>query len=236
MRTIVFSDVHGEPDVIRATLAHSGFDPKRDRLIFAGDAIEVGRDSAAALALLDEVGAEFLVGNHEYAVFVGEQLEAQYLDEAVERAVADRILRGEWNLAAESQGVLVTHAGVSAYFTDEFEVAMARGTVADFAEWLNRQFHKGIAGRLMTFEGVFDGAGPLWFRPREGVAPLRGVTQVAGHTPVALLGDDEASRLAAQGFHLVDPHVRRWRAQGFPPPVPYRYAVIEDGAVRVVTT
>ena len=71
MRTIVFSDVHGEPELIRRVLDHSAYRPGDDRLIFAGDAIEVGRDSAGCLDLLAEIGAECLVGNHEYAAFVG---------------------------------------------------------------------------------------------------------------------------------------------------------------------
>jgi len=71
VRTIVFSDVHGEPDIIAAVVAHSGFDASVDRLVFAGDAIEIGRDTSRCLDLLEELGAECLVGNQEYGVFTG---------------------------------------------------------------------------------------------------------------------------------------------------------------------
>jgi hypothetical protein len=45
MRTIVFSDVHGEPDVIRGVVAHSGYVAGDDRLIFADGARRVGVSS-----------------------------------------------------------------------------------------------------------------------------------------------------------------------------------------------
>lgn len=236
MRAIIFSDAHGEPDVIHAVIDHSGFVPERDRLIFAGDAIEVGRDSAAALRLLEELGAEFLVGNHEYAVYVDRQLEAELLDASVEATVLDRVDRGVWNLAAEVDDVLITHAGVSSFFADEFEGAPACGSVTEFVRGLNRAFRETIASRSPLADGVCDADGPLWFRPGDGAAPLRGVVQIAGHTPVALLrGEGDAERLAGQGLYLIDPHVRRWRSHGYAPPVPLRYAVIEDGAVRVIS-
>lgn len=49
MRTIVFSDVHGEPAIIHRVLDHSHYSPQSDRLVFAGDAVEVGRDSWGCL-------------------------------------------------------------------------------------------------------------------------------------------------------------------------------------------
>jgi len=237
VRTIIFSDVHGEPDVIRAVLAHSEFDPERDRLIFAGDAIEVGRDSAGALALLEEVDAEFLVGNHEYAVFADGPLEFQPLEPAVEATVMNRMGHGAWKLAAEVEGILVTHAGVGQFFAEEFEQITAVGTVADFVDMLNEEFREALECRSLVLDGVCDANGPLWFRPRDGAAPLSGVVQVAGHTPVALLhAEGEGDRLEAAGMYLTDPNVRRWRAHGFPPPVPVRYVVVEDGAARLVVS
>lgn len=236
MRTIILSDAHGEPDVVRAVIEHSGFDPDRDRLIFAGDAIEVGRDSAGAIALLEEVGAEFLIGNHEYAVFVDSPLEIEPLDPGVEATVRDRIDNNRWRLAAEAEGVLISHAGVSNVFADEYAAVTEHGTVADFAEHLNRAFRDAIATRGLMRDGVVGADGPLWFRPRDGGSPLRGVVQVAGHTPIAVLhAEGGAEELAARGMYLIDPHVRRWRAGGYTMPPPLRYAVVTDGQVRVVT-
>ncbi len=236
MRTVVFSDVHGEPSVIRSVVEHSGFDARTDRLVFAGDAIEVGRDSAGALDLLDELGAEFLVGNHEYALFADGALEAEPVGVQVEEAVLERIGSGSWPLVAVVDGVLITHAGISQVFAEQFGFTGVGGAVLALAERINRAFREAVVSGDFTVEGVCGRGGPLWYRPRGGAAPLRGVVQVAGHTPVSLLhAQGEAERLADAGMYLIDPHVRRWRALGFPPPPPVRYAVIENGDVRVVS-
>jgi hypothetical protein len=237
MRTIVFSDVHGEPSLIRAIITHSSFDHHADRLIFAGDAIEVGRDSAGALALLEELGAEFLVGNHEYALLVDGPLEGEPPGEGVEAAVRERMSSGTWKLVAEADGVLVSHAGISEIFAEQYATITAHGTIADFARSLNREFLEALTSDDLILDGVCAEEGPLWYRPRRRGAPLQGVVQIAGHTPVSLLhAEGEAEHLAQSGMYLVDPHVRRWRARGYPPPLPLRYAVIEDGGVRVVSS
>ncbi|HEY5433373.1 MAG TPA: hypothetical protein VIL06_08215, partial [Coriobacteriia bacterium] len=75
----------------------------------------------------------------------------------------------------------------------------------------------------------------LWWRPGSNGDPIPGVTQIAGHTPAEILAEaDAAAHWAAKGVFLIDPYVRGWRARDFLAPVPMRYAVIEDGAVRVV--
>jgi hypothetical protein len=51
------------------------------------------------------------------------------------------------------------------------------------------------------------------------------VTQVAGHTPAM-------AELAKDGFFMIDPGV--WLAD-FGEPLQFRYAVIEDGRVSVVS-
>jgi hypothetical protein len=234
VRTIVFSDAHGEPDVIRSVVQHAHFDPATDRLIFAGDAIEVGRDSLGALVLIDELGAEFVVGNHEYAVFLGDPLEFEPVSARVEGWVRERREVGEWPLVAEADGVLISHAGLSQRFAEQFDATTVEGSVAEFAEDLSREFRAALASRDLVLGGVCGRDGPLWYRPRVGVPPLAGVTQIAGHTPVALLHSEaEAERLAETGMYLIDPHVRRWRALGYPPPTPLRYAVIAQGSVSI---
>lgn len=232
VRTIVFSDIHGEPDIIRGVIEHSGYSPGEDRLIFAGDAVDIGRDSAGCLEALDDLGAELLAGNHEYGVFVDWEFEA--LEADVVEAVKRRLASGDWLLAAESDGVLVTHAGVSASWADEF-VNGAGGDVARFTAALNEQFLGAIESGPLATRAVVDAEGPLWWRPDRGVSELPGIVQVCGHTPVELLAHCAATdALDRRGLHLVDPWVRGWSDRGFAPPTPVRYAVIEDGDVRVV--
>lgn len=234
MRTIVFSDVHGEPSIINNVIEHSGFDPHADRLVFAGDAVDLGRDSWGCLELLDEIGAECLVGNHEYAAFVDFEIEDIRLSESVLRRNEENLTSGRWRLAAEADGVLITHAGVSREYVSDF-IEGAEGSVARFADALNEQFARAVELGMVAAGGVIEMGGPIWWRPDydEQLLPL--VTQVVGHTPREIVHDPDAlARLTAGGVYLVDPWVRGWRRRGFGLPVPLRYAVIEGGSVRVV--
>lgn len=235
MRTIVFSDVHGEPDIIEAVLAHASFDAGADRLIFAGDAIEVGRDSSRCLDLLEQLGAECLVGNHEYGVFTGRPVEDEPLDPELVRRVVDSIESGRWRIAVAADGILITHAGVGKRFAVDAESGDAEGGADLIARVLNHEFEVAVASRSRKAGSVVGSSGPLWWRPGSNGVPIPGVTQIAGHTPAEILdGADAAAHWAARGVFLIDPYVRGWRARDFLPPVPIRYAVIEDGAVQVV--
>ena len=239
MRTIVFSDVHGEPSIIDAVVSHSGFRHNIDRLIFAGDAIEVGSDSWRCLEQLEELGAEFLVGNHEYAAWEGSPLEAgglESIDPHVLSRVTQRVNAGDWVLAAHADDVLITHAGVCEMFDAEFN-AGARGSVERMVDSLNEEFAGAIdRGPGLATGGVVHPEGPLWYRPCDRLPPLAGLIQVAGHTPPEVLPGDSAARSWAQrGVYLTDPFVRRWLARlRYGAPIPVRYAVVEEGAVSVV--
>lgn len=236
MRTIVFSDVHGEPAIIRRVIEHSGYRPDADRLIFAGDAIEVGRDSWGCLELLDELDVEYLVGNHEFAVWDGRPIEAEALDLHVQSAVTHRIDSGEWLLAASADDVLITHAGVCDALADDLH-SEAGDDVERLVAALNDEFSAAVRmGPGSATEGVVHEAGPLWYRPSEYLPPLSGVIQVAGHTPPEILhGDDAAHAWASRGVYLIDPFVRRWAGRrGYGLPIPLRYAVIEGSAVDVI--
>ena len=236
VRTIVFSDVHGEPAVIRRVVEHSDYQPGVDRLIFAGDAIEVGRDSWGCLELLDELGAEFVVGNHEYSVWDGTPIENECLDLHVHAAVSRHIDEGLWLLAASAEGVLITHAGVSHAFASNLGWGID-GDVEGLVAALNVGFAAAVQlGPGRSTSDVIGQEGPLWYRPSGHPRPLSETVQVAGHTPPEILtGADPAGEWAALGLHLIDPFVRRWgQGRGYGPPIPLRYAVIEDGTVSVV--
>lgn len=236
MRTIVFSDVHGEPAVIRRVVEHSAYRPGVDRLIFAGDAVEVGRDSWGCLELLDELDVEFLIGNHDYSVWDGTPIEDECLDLHVHAAITRRIDAGQWLLAASADGVLITHAGVSQAFAANLG-AGAEGDAEVLAAALNVGFAAAVQmGPGRSTSNVVGEGGPLWYRPSAHARPLTSPVQVAGHTPPEILaGGNPAHVWAAAGLHLIDPFVRRWgQARGYAQPVPMRYAVIEDGRVSVI--
>ena len=74
MRTIVLSDCHGHPQLVTAALEDAGFVNGRDRLVFAGDFLDRGPLPAACLEVLEEAGAEMLLGNHDAAILLGQQI------------------------------------------------------------------------------------------------------------------------------------------------------------------
>jgi hypothetical protein len=233
MRTVVFSDVHGEPSIIAAVVEHSNYQPGVDRLIFAGDAIGIGRDSLGCLQLLGELGAECLVGNHEFMAAIGDPLECHGLAADDVARLREGIQSGRWRLATQADGLLITHAGLGITYLKRYQRA---GSLSALIHALNAELETALAqGASATNELAYDSGGPLWWRPGWSIPPLPDVVQVVGHTPPELParwspGVDWSQR----GIHLIDPYVRDWVRRGFRPPVPLRYAVIEGGAVSVI--
>ena len=91
MRTIVLSDCHGHPQLVTAALEDAGFVNGRDRLVFAGDFLDRGPLPAACLEVLEEAGAEMLLGNHDAAILLGQQIWPQ---DGVSWTFRGRLLEG----------------------------------------------------------------------------------------------------------------------------------------------
>ncbi|KAI5867844.1 Metallo-dependent phosphatase-like protein [Durotheca rogersii] len=64
-RLVVVGDVHGQLDALDALLAAVGYSQRRDTLVFAGDLVNRGPDSAGVVARAMELGARGVRGNHE---------------------------------------------------------------------------------------------------------------------------------------------------------------------------
>ncbi len=237
MRTIVIGDAHGYPWLIKNALDHAGFDPAQDRFVFTGDFLDRGPEPQACLDLIEQYATTALVGNHELAVLLEDPITPFDAASALfEPYLEGRVLnapRSEaWRCAAEVDGVLITHAGVPARYQRALSEECG-GDTAAFADWLNKAFDKSLRasiGRLaVDWEGLLGLDGPFWFRPRglRAQEVLRGVPQIAGHTPVSA---EVANAFAEEGFYLIDPY-----AYEGPSPDRHRYAVIEtvDGATTV---
>lgn len=236
-RTIVVSDIHGEPAVLTRALDEAGFVPGADRLVVAGDCVEVGRDSAAAVELVESLGAEVLVGNHELGIAMGEPIEDDSLaDEDLFETVADRVLGGAWRLATLVDGIVVTHAGVSGAWRHVF-ARECDGEPSALVAYLNEgwpaELERAVERGSVPFGGLAGLDGPLWFRP-DAVSAVLATAQLAGHTPPEIMPAGLPGALASVGFHLIDPFVRGWVRRGAGP-LPCRYAVVEDGVVGVFT-
>ncbi len=64
MKTIVIGDVHGCLDELKELLEKTEYS-LGDRLIFAGDLVDRGPDTAGVVRFVRELGAESVLGNHE---------------------------------------------------------------------------------------------------------------------------------------------------------------------------
>lgn len=231
-RTFVVSDAHGYPGLIQNALDHGGFRAGVDGFVYAGDLLDRGPDPAGCLELVECYATEVLVGNHELAVVLDFAMCGQdSWSRRFRQLVLDRMLgaaQGDtWKVATCVEGVLITHGGLSS----DYERLLGEELVkmpARLAERLNRDFLAAVRQELQTGEwdqdGILGDHGPLWFRPRpySDLLPLAGITQVVGHTP-------PLPELAALDFHMTDPCA----FMGMRHAGRYRYAVIEDGGVRI---
>jgi hypothetical protein len=237
MRTFVIADAHAHPEIIRGALAHGEFAPDRDRLIFAGDFLDRGSDPQGCLELIERDASEILVGNHDLAVLLDVPVLPQEPQSPVYRPLLiERVLHRDpkhaWKAVVSVEGVLVSHAGISASYERVFRET-CQGEPEFFAEYLNDEFREAVRRRIESGEEdwdtegsrIFGDYGPFWFRPPpfSHARPLSGAVQVAGHSP-------PIEELAEEGFYMVDPSV--WLAE-WGESLRFRYAVIEDGRVRV---
>ncbi len=152
-----------------------------------------------------------------------DRLRALYLDDDPAR---------RWEGVASMEGVVVSHAGVTAAY-DALLTEECGGDPAAIAALLNRQAREAIEHELATGlwdeKGILGRCGPLRFRRFEcpGTRLSERFEQVVGHSP-------PSERLGSH-VHMVDPVVHREPRSGLRDPGRYRYAVIEGGGVRVVS-
>jgi hypothetical protein len=232
MRTFVVSDAHGYPELIQNALDHGGFQPGEDGFVYAGDLLDRGPDSQGCIDLVERYATEVLLGNHELAVLLDIIIYPSSEETvACRRVLFEKVLDADpgsaWKAATCVEGALITHAGVSSQYERVFEDE-CRGDPELLAGHLNQAASVAIRRGLETGEwdedGILGDYGPTWFRPRPhtDLLPLAGLRQVVGHTwPIP--------ELEEMGFHMVDPCA--WL--GMEDHGRFRYAVIEDGEVRV---
>jgi len=235
-RTFVVSDLHGNNALLERILDHAGY-AQGDRLVVAGDLVDVGTDDTIALA--ESLGAIILAGNHEIAAALGVRISPQN-PSSLSRGpdFAGRFASGEWPMAVEVDGWLITHAGVSVALDDI--IARADGDAAAVASELNRLFVDEVTRAVRSmplapedldrFRLIGGELGPLWFRPTDLARIPSGLKQVAGHTPPELFSSMELAALESRGWRLIEPGGHGGEIGGV------RYAVIEDGQATVVSS
>ena len=113
-RTIVLSDAHGYPELIRNALAHSGFRAGEDALVYAGDFVHRGPAAAECVSLVEGCGrlsaspldprpgdVVVLWGNHDVAVLLGTFTYPNSPSaDGLRSLFRERFASGAWHLAA----------------------------------------------------------------------------------------------------------------------------------------
>lgn len=209
MRTIVISDAHGHPSLIENAVRHAG---DFDRLVFAGDALDIGPDPRGVLRLLEEYGAECLIGNHDACALLGIRIHPQ---DEVSFTIANenRDWMMSWDVITEVDGVTVSHAGVPGTSPMKWDMPL---------------------NLLARYDN-----GPLWIRPGLDfpTSMMRG-PQVFGHTPREAYPAEKLVGMEADGLFIIDPYARAfYKGAGFgsvPNDEWFRYALIVDGVVSIV--
>jgi hypothetical protein len=237
--TLVVSDVHGYPELLESAVSRSGFRRGTDRLVFAGDFLDRGGRAGECLAVLDELGAETLIGNHDQAIaleyWIGEQQEASKL---FRELLLERLRTRRLQLVTSVDGVLVSHAGLTRAFAADYDEL---GRDAErLAARLNDEYHAAVQrqidrGREKPQPRILDHWSPQRLRVDDAdVGPgrlLGGAEQLAGHTTPRVFRRWTEAEFRAAGLWSIDPGT-----YGLGPgdrPRHYRFAVIEGGAVRI---
>lgn len=211
MKTIIFSDCHGRPDLITNVLEHA---KSWDRAIFAGDLLDIGPDPSSCLDVLLENNVELLWGNHDLAPLIGQHIHpaSNYNTKIYSRL--DELF-DNFKISTYQDDILISHAGLSQFFYDNYfdlDLESAR----DISNYLNS----------MRLNDLWGENTPLWFRPTKWYAPKVGLRQIVGHTPPSWLSYTGASY---PDYHTVDPYCK----VGFGPDR-YRYATIENGIITII--
>lgn len=248
MRTIVVSDIHGQPFLLENALKHSQFDKDKDQLVFAGDFCDIGEDSLRVLQILEDNKAVMVVGNHEYSHCIQYTItpyDSSLDTDEIISSWCKKILNKEWIFAYTVDDFLITHAGIS----NILGLVLLKDNVNSVADEINRRFFGTIGsnGQHLTVLGYnylhyVDQGSPIWYRPdfeyfeyvdNEKLFPFlpANFKQVTGHTPSFIYSDEEQEALESWDFYMIDPFAR-----GNMDKESYcKYAVIEDNEIDIVT-
>lgn len=198
--TLVVGDMHNKEQLVLPRVDAAIEIVQPSQVVFLGDYVDEwassDADVIAALRSLAwwnksgtyaDVPKTFLLGNHDFYYLLGEQLSGTHMD--VRDEVCDMLLKLEPRMALETDGYLLTHAGVTQSW---FSHNLARDvSVREAAFWLNEMYDSGdeFVWDMLAWcgpaRGGFELPGPLWADRHELIDdPLHFTKQVVGHSPV----------------------------------------------------
>jgi hypothetical protein len=221
MKTIVISDCHGRPELIENVLHHANYHTGKERLVFAGDFLDIGFHPIECIDLLIENKAELLWGNHDLALVLGKHIspQSQY-DNNIYDALSS--IKSSMKVATNSGNILITHAGLSSMFYKELSTILL--------DFFNENKALVLADRInkMSLNDLWNRTGPLWYRPTTENLPVSGLRQICGHTPPVWI---KQSGINDTNFISADPYCM---GSHFESPNRYRYVLIENNSICVM--
>jgi len=210
MRVIILSDCHGSPHLIQNVLDHSEYEKTKDKLIFAGDLVDINYQPVECLDLLLDNNALLLWGNHDVAYILNKSIWPQ---NQFNYDFCDKLheIKNQIKVAIHCKKILITHAGLSESFYKNLDRS------EDIIEQINS----------IPLEKLWNDNSPLWYRPVKDNPPEKSLNQVVGHTPPGWLSQ---TGLQLDNYISVDPY----STIGFDK-TRYRYAIIEEnGSIRLM--
>ncbi|WP_025769353.1 symmetrical bis(5'-nucleosyl)-tetraphosphatase [Thioalkalivibrio sp. HK1] len=174
MATYVIGDVQGCYAELRSLLDTIDFDPKRDRLRFAGDLVNRGPNSLEVLRFVIDLGerAKVVLGNHElHLIARAFDLRCRYRGETIDdileapdRESLIRWLREQPLILCEPEyDLLMVHAGIApAWSVDQ--------ALTEAERW-SQIFRSDDF--LSLIDDAHDGSGDRWDEGLDGIERLR---------------------------------------------------------------
>lgn len=251
MRTILFADVHGNLNVLENIVKASKME-EADRVIFLGDFCDRGPKSVACLNRIEELRAEFIMGNHELAHMINTPLGRKHYDYSLDddgttQRMRDIFLAGNMPIATNVDDILITHAGLSILYANSLGISLEM-TIDDIVRELNK-----CGKDLVTYDGYsglysYDDRNEIatnpfsvmWWRPwTEAAEYLRGeskeaaelpypVRQIFGHSAKEWYNKQQKKILVEVNAHTIDVAAPRHYTDSF-----YRYAEVIDGEIFI---
>ena len=201
METLVAGDVHLKSDEVLSAVDNTlGCRPSIGRVVFAGDICdewgaspEALRDGICAFVRWVEtrrdqgVLVDIVFGNHDFQYLLGEQGPGTQM--AMVPFVRETLFPLGLRMAHVVDGFLVTHAGLTATWADEYLGQPA--TAGEAARQLNDMLDEGSLRTLYKLcacgraRGGREVPGPLWADRRELMNdPYPAFNQIVGHSPL----------------------------------------------------
>jgi len=188
-KTAVFSDIHGQFDIVYPLLQKLGIDvekrllPEDLNLVVAGDLVHRGHQSYEVVLFFDEMTQKYpekvhvLAGNHEsqylgFPDFIEERVDLP-TEKLLQKMYREGRLKAAHGFVSREYGnVIVTHGGVTEPFLESLKLSEnSKQDVKQVAERINEMFlneeekHKVMKAGVMFGDFRLAPVGPFWAHP-----------------------------------------------------------------------